>query len=1823
MADNTVNISMPTDAGTQLTTHLRPNETLNLSGISLKDLTIDILGPDIIFSNLQANTKIIFPGLGLILFSETEAPEIIINNQVISADQLLGTVGKIQNITQKDYLSFTSLEINPKDTDEKEEKEKEEKEKEEKGEAEMLAQEDLLMVIAAQAPQKPNPDTRKETERDDREELFKNRDEYTVDAVGPPPLPIKISKPDSAAPPPIEPEPQPDDSQSVRTTFDFDVRILQVARTSGIENVNSVPTIVIRGGGGSEASAYDPDNSQQYSTELIDTVSNPSDLVIYADNSNYFSETQAARVIQISPNLPDGFILSNISISGLPAGFEIDGAVYSNGVYTITNPTLDSRDDLNLILTYDIPGTQAFSFVFDVYAEYDPGSGVPEPAFTTLEYQVTQKIELKDVTGPGDMNYTDADGDLVWVLANTPNANRITTGDGDITVYGGKGTDEIITGAGDDTIQGGRGQDSMDGGLGNDTADYSDTVADIIIDLGDAPDANGFITADVDNGAEQDLIKNFENVIGGSGNDSLSGDNGDNFLDGGGGDDLLVGRNGDDLLDGGDGADTVDYSYVTSGGIQVELLDAADSVVTIEPGDEDTLRAIENVIGTDFDDELTGSDVANILNGGDGQDIIAGGLGDDIIDGGDGLEDTVDYSAAAGAVVLDLSAAPDVNGFVTATTGGTETDLIKNIENIYGSSFGDTLTGDSEGQLIRAGAGNDTVFAEDGDDTVYGGLGSDVLDGGLGTDTLHFDDLTAAGVAIDLTALTATYSIDASTDNFSNFEIYYLTNLADTVTGSAGIDTVYSQGGNDLFYSSAGDDYLDAGAGAGDTIDYTAAGSAITVSLNTNSATGIGAHTLLNFENVIGSGLNDSIAGSNVANTLTGGAGDDIIRGIGTTGIDIIDGGIGTDTVSFDYIAADGVNVNFSTLDIDGYYTVYNRVSAAAFARVLGIEIFEGSGQIDTITGDANANIIYGLAGADTINLQAGNDTGYGGIGNDTIAGGDGNDTIYGEAGLDTLSGGLNDDLLYGGDDNDTLNGDSGNDLLDGGAGTDTANYYNQTGIIGSLTIDLRTPGNLVIMHGAETDTLVDIERIIGSQFADTFYGSAGNDYFTENAGSTSNDLVYASLGTDYFDVGGGASDTINYVDAANGVTVNLITTSGSGWGTQTLIGFENITGSGFADNITGNDSANIILGGAGDDIIATRLGNDTVDGEGNNDTITYAWSTGTAVTANMGTVNGGGYFTVTVGAKSDLVRNVENFTGGSLNDTITGNSAVNILDGGAGNDTMDGGSGDDTILGNAGNDTLSGGAGNDIIDGGADIDTINYGALAGATAVNFDLGTLVGGYSNVTISGLAETDRIVNVEIIYGTAGMDIMSGNAGANTFYGGASNDTVSGAAGNDALYGEAGNDTLNGDDGNDTLSGGADDDTLNGGNNDDTLFGGAGNDAINGGAGTDYADYSDASVTTAVTASLLTLTATGTSSGNDTFTGIENLRGSAYNDNLTGDGTANTIYGMNGDDEINGDGGADTLYGGDGVDTIRGGDGADTMYGDAGNDVLIGGAGNDTMDGGAGSQDAADYSASTAFITANLSLATNNISDGLGGTDTVTNIEKIIGSAYNDIFTDAGTINNIFDGGAGNDTFYAGTNATAGSNTYNGGADTDTIDYSSYGSALTGTITGAGGFISASVNRIDGSFDTLSQIERITTTNSNDTFTLDTDSLINMDIFNAGGGSSDRAVITNGAMGNLSAQNIDGDTMAALFLNIEEIDLRGTSVTGPDTFDISGLHVKAMTDANDLLRIRASAGLNFTINNEGGFNVTGDSTVGNLRTIVWNNAGDTVTLQIETV
>jgi serralysin len=340
---------------------------------------------------------------------------------------------------------------------------------------------------------------------------------------------------------------------------------------------------------------------------------------------------------------------------------------------------------------------------------------------------------------------------------------------------------------------------------------------------------------------------------------------------------------------------------------------------------------IENAIGGSGNDTIIGNAVANVLTGNGGADAITGAAGDDMLsggaggdslDGGDGV-DTASYETAAAGVVASL-AAPGGN------TGEAAGDTYGGVENLIGSTFNDTLTGDGGANRILGGAGDDNVNGGAGDDILRGGAGADAIAGGDGVDMADYRG-SNSGVTLRLWNNTVSGGHGAG-DSVSGIEGAYGGGFADTLIGADGVantfiggggnDYLAGLGGADTLIGNSGADTLDGGndndtldggggadalnGGAGfDTITYATSSSAGTVRLW--QGTGIGGDTISGVESVIGSAFNDSLIGANgVDVTLSGGGGTDYINGLdgadtlnGDAGADTLIGGAGNDTFVF------------------------------------------------------------------------------------------------------------------------------------------------------------------------------------------------------------------------------------------------------------------------------------------------------------------------------------------------------------------------------------------------------------------------------------------------------------------------------------------------------------------------------------------------------------------------------------------------------------------------------------------------------------------------------------------------------------------------------------------------------------------------------------------------------------------------------------------------------------------------------------------------------------------------------------------------------------
>jgi Ca2+-binding RTX toxin-like protein len=805
-----------------------------------------------------------------------------------------------------------------------------------------------------------------------------------------------------------------------------------------------------------------------------------------------------------------------------------------------------------------------------------------------------------------------------------------------------------------------------------------------------------------------------------------------------------------------------------------------DGVNTTGPATFRIHNTTVQVWGTGNDDDLTG--VANFdradtkfhVYGFEGNDTLRGGSGADTLDGGGHAYaqhspwlytqeggDTVDYGASTAAVDVDLTR--------EAQTGGhAEGDVLVGIENVIGSGFGDTITGDAVANFLSGLDGNDTLLGGKGNDTLRGGAGTDLINGGLGSDFADYRT-SASWVAVDL-------------------------NIQDGLTAQSG-------GGAD-------NDAL------GDTligIEHL-----------------IGSNDASHGDVLTGNAASNHLIGLDGDDTLIGGAGNDTL--VGGAGADRVDGGTGTRDLA-DYSASTAwVNVNLNLQDGTTAQSGGGAGNHAEGDILTGIEDVNGSQHDDSLTGNAGSNRIWAYGGNDTVFAGNGADTVHGGDGDDSIDGGGhwdelyggaGNDTLYGGDSIDTLLGGAGDDVIYGhrsdggGDGNtDILFGGTGNDTLISlstgcstligcqgadrimGGGADLVRYdltddYGTANYGKSVYIDLRIQDGVTAQSGGEEgndavgDVLTGIRHImgtdaisgdtlIGDDHGNEIYGVDGHDLIIGGGG---NDTLWGADHNDTLEGGAGADvlwggkdfDMVSYRNASQGVRIDLRIQSnyadqvgapgGEEKGDQ-LWFIDGVIGSAHDDTLIGGSvgeeacvspiwgvyqvAANLLEGGAGDDLLMGLGGADTLDGGEGRDTADYSLSEDSVrVDLNLtGPQTGGGEVTETPSiisgsnpgilyggkhARGDVLISIENVTGSAFNDTLVGNSDANILIG------LDG---DDSITAGAG-DTVDGGAGTDVLSSGdATLDIATSTHISGIERID-----LTGDAASLTVSG----DAILN----------------------------------------------------------------------------------------------------------------------------------------------------------------------------------------------------------------------------------------------------------------------------------------------------------------------------------------------------------------------------------------------------------------------------------------------------------------------------------------------
>ncbi len=476
-------------------------------------------------------------------------------------------------------------------------------------------------------------------------------------------------------------------------------------------------------------------------------------------------------------------------------------------------------------------------------------------------------------------------------------------------------------------------------------------------------------------------------------------------------------------------------------------------------------------------DLVYGEDGDDIIDGGAGDDTLTGGAGADQIDGGTG-SDTAGYAGSSAGVTVSLA-----DG--SAAGGDAAGDHLSNVENLTGSAYADTLTGDGNANVLTGNGGNDTLTGNGGADYLYGGAGNDTLIGGVGADYIDGGDNedtasyagSTQGVSITLNDSGNATGVGGDAQGDSLRHIEHLTGGEgdDTLIGNLSANTLTGNGGNDTLDGGIGNDTLSGGAG------------------------------------------DDVLTGGIGNDTLDGGDGDDVLNG--GAGSDTLDGGVGIDTISYAG-SIQGVTVSLADGSAAGGYAAGDTFSN--FENLAG-----GEGD-DTLTGDAIANVLTGNGGNDTI---------YGGGGNDTIYGGAGNDSLYGEAGDDVLAGGSGADAHHGGSGSDTVSySASGSGVV---VSLDESTAHLQTGDAAGDTFD--SIENLT--GSAYGDTLY------GDAAANVLDGGAGDDYLDGGHGNDTliggagDDTLFVSADPADLPVqadGGVGSDVLDIQGLVEGATYDL-----------------------------------------------------------------------------------------------------------------------------------------------------------------------------------------------------------------------------------------------------------------------------------------------------------------------------------------------------------------------------------------------------------------------------------------------------------------------------------------------------------------------------------------------------------------------------------------------------------------------------------------------------------------------------------------------------------
>ncbi len=1272
--------------------------------------------------------------------------------------------------------------------------------------------------------------------------------------------------------------------------------------------------------------------------------------------------------------------------------------------------------------------------------------------------------------------------------------NDIMSGlNGNDAIYGGAGDDTISGGSGSDIVVGGEGDDALDGGSSNDTYRYSigdgsdvisdgagrntlelafeaseDVVSsirsgdDLLVSFTDggsvriANHYNGQALSAIDDGASYS-VSTREDLIGGNGNDWISGTEGADTIDarggndalfGGAGDDVLIGGSGENLVVGGSGSDT----------FAVSTLNGITTIADLSVTDGDVIDISSVVTGFDHTSDINNFvSVTTIDADGDG------GIDDLSLsitsNGNDSAPVSVINILNMDATNLDLPQAIYARG---ENTGPVAVDdkvvgqqgqvltinssiLIENDTDADGDPLTITAVAAGENGHVSLDNGSITFTADAG----FHGITSFTY---TTTDDRGMSDVASVEVTIEPTSFIEGNAIDGYIEGAVVFSDSNENGQLDdgeswTTTGVDGFfkladadGPLVMTGGTDVSTGLAFTGVMRAPDGATVITPLTTLiASMVDSGVDVGSAKDLLAEALnlsadidvLNFDPVEGTLSSDAAMASKAAQVMAQGiAVQNTIIQVAAAMTSEADTDMGAAFAS----VADAVAAHLTDMGADADIAdatqmaeiiseVVPSLSSLEMTNIGTIAAASNAASTDAVaTGATGTTLLANLAQIGLVSQGAGATA----IANAIEA--DSTDELIdvatqftGEGLAEAVSAAASaigdvDGATHGTSGNDRILGTSGNDTIDGQDGADR-------------------------IYGRDGD-----DSLLGGDGNDTIQGEEGAD---ELQGGNGNDRLYADSDDTVVD-GGDGYDRL-YARGEEGLEIDLTESSieeaVGGAGDDTFdasgsTGQVRLYGNDGDDALTGGDGNDYLRGDTGDDVLVGSGGNDTLDGRSGADTLQGGTGDDRLyVDADDTSIDGGeGYDRLYAqgeeGLNLDIASaKIEEASGSAGDDVFDASDALERvrLYGKEGDDYLSGGAGDDYLRGDEGNDVISGGAGNDTIEGKAGADQLTGGAGDDRLLVDADDTLINGGegYDRVYVQGEDGVSLDLNasdVEEVTGNVGNDVLDGTDATERvrIYGRDGDDTVSGGADADHLRGDAGNDIINGGAGNDILEGNDGADQLQGGAGDDRLYADAHDTVIDGGDGYDRL-YVKGDGGVSLDLAAANIEEASGNVGDDHFDGatsMDRIRmyGNDGDDVLAGGAGDDYLRGDAGDDELSGGAGNDTLDGKDGADELRGGAGDDRLYGDADDTVIEGGDGYDRL-----------YVTNNQGLNINLATASIEEASGNAGNDLfnaseMTERVRLYGKDGNDFLAggagsdhlrgDGG--NDILSGGAGNDT-----------------------------------------------------------------------------------------------------------------------------------------------------------------------------------------------------------